>query len=53
MRPTVSTVRPAAIAQAAVRPLERPLLRLALTAGASSLWIGGYVLVTARALQLV
>ena len=53
MRPTVSTVRPA-VAQAASHPvLARPLMRLALTAGASSLWIGGYVLVTARALQLV
>lgn len=54
MRPTVSTIRPVlATGQSSTLVLGQPLMRLAVTAGVSAVWIGAYVFVTARALNLV
>ena len=54
MRPTVSTVRPVLMnGPSCAAAVSQPLTRLAVTAGVSALWIGAYVFVTARALNLV
>jgi hypothetical protein len=54
MRPTVATVRPAFNdVNASAAALDSPMRRVALTAGVSLAWIGAYMLMTAKALQLI
>lgn len=54
--PAMRTTRPSirfAAERREARGLERPMTRLAVTVGASVVWIAGYALVTAKAIQIL